>query len=137
MPRHNTLQSRLAASEIKKLEGYHGDRQLKLELGLEKGRHEMTEVKREGLRQRLERRDLEVLQLKADMNVLLEFSEFKLDDAKDALQEEFGNAQTAWDDRRMSLEIDNESLSEKVGGKVPQDPRFGTRDQAEKIKSLT
>jgi hypothetical protein len=127
-----TLQSKLAAYEIRELEGYQENQQLKVELGLEKGRHERAEVKREFLRQRVERRELEILQLKQNMAVLHELSELKLEDDKNALQEE-------WFERRVSLEVTNENYwveTEEKSNKI-FDQAHKIKTQAEKIKRLT
>jgi hypothetical protein len=84
------------------------------------------------LRQKVERRELEILQLKQNMAVLHEFSELKLEDDKNALQEE-------WFERRVSLEVTNENYwveTEEKSNKI-FDQAHKIKTQAEKIKRLT
>jgi hypothetical protein len=135
------LQAKLAACNTSELEGYHEKRKLQLELGFEQSLHRMTEDKRRELRHKLERRDLEILQLKQNMEVLHELSEQKLQAAEDKFQKELKDAKTTLkkvSDKLSDVEHTNEFLGEEV---EEQAVKIGyqaheIKTQAEKIKSL-
>jgi chromosome segregation ATPase len=101
----------------------------------------MTEDKRRELRYKLERRDLKILQLKQNMEVLHELSEQKLQAAKGKLQKELKDAKTTlkkFSDKLSDVEHTNEFLGEEV---EEQAVKIGyqaheIKTQAEKIKSL-
>jgi methyl-accepting chemotaxis protein len=116
-----TSQAKLTASEIRELEAYQENRQLKVELALEKGRHERTEYKREGLKRVLERRDLEILQLKENSEVLQELSELDLEDAKveaeiveETLQGKVYNAEFTVEDLEVTIDQQEDKIDQQA-----------------------
>lgn len=143
-----TSQAKLTASEIRELEAYQENRQLKVELALEKGRHERTEYKREGLKRVLERRDLEILQLKENIEVLQELSELDLEDAKveaeiveETLQGKVYNAEFTVEDLEVTIDqqankIESlaENLTELLGEDVVEQAKQ-IESQAERIET--
>jgi hypothetical protein len=107
------LDGQLKESKVREVEKFQENRQLKMELGLGNSRWNMSEGKRDDLEIKLERRDLEVLQLKQNVEVVRKLSELKLEEAKNAFQEKI-----------LDAECTNHLLSDEV------------EEQAHKIESL-